>query len=173
MLTRLRAKGLSEDELLFWQQRDELSVTNVLGHDVSEGVDVRVLLWDTYTLPFQAQPTPKKVQEVFEPLGIRCLLDDSCKGLLNHPLESHHQNTAVIDSRLAFVGGLDLMVENGGDYDRWDTKGHPFHTPLRLSKDGTMPHSWHDVHAHFCSKHLLMGGHFLRTAENMSEPCVE
>src|SRR5579864_2776086 len=27
MLTWLRAKGLSEDELLFWQQRDELSVT--------------------------------------------------------------------------------------------------------------------------------------------------
>ena len=41
------------------------------------------------------------------------------------------------------------MVENDGDFDRWDTKGHPFHTQLRLGKDGKMPHSWHDVHTVF------------------------
>ncbi|HEY6542494.1 MAG TPA: phospholipase D family protein [Ktedonobacteraceae bacterium] len=146
LLSWLRAKGLAEEELRFWQDCQELSITSVLSRVVEKGVDVRVLLWDTYTLPFQSNPNPKKVQEMLESIGIRCLLDDSHLGLLNHPLEAHHQKTAVIDGRLAFVGGLDLMMENSGEYDRWDTKGHPFHSPLRLGKDGRMPHSWHDAH---------------------------
>jgi hypothetical protein len=100
---------------------------------------VRVLLRDTYTLPFQSNPNPKKVQEILESIGIHCLLDDSHLGLLNHPLEAHHQKTAIIDGRLAFVVGLDLMMQNSGEYDRWDTKSHPFHSPLRLGKDGNMP----------------------------------
>jgi len=147
LLAWLRAKGLTEDEVLFWQNCEELSVTNILSYAVNKGVDVRVLLWDTYTLPFH--PSPKNVQKILEPLGVSCLLDDSHMGLLNHPLVAHHQKTAVIDSRLAFVGGIDVMVESNGDNDRWDTKGHPFHTPLRLDKDGKMPHSWHDVHVLF------------------------
>jgi len=55
----------------------------------------------------------------------------------------------VVDSRLAFVGGIDMMVENDGDFDRWYTKGHPYHTQLRVGKDGKIPHSWHDVHVLF------------------------
>ncbi len=149
LLAWLRSRGLAEEELLFWQQCDELNVTNVLSHAVDKGVDVRVLLWDTYALPSQPIPDPKNVQDVLESLGIHCVLDDSHKGLLNHPLMAHHQKTAVVDSRLAFVGGIDVMVENTGDFDRWDTKGHPFHTSLRLGKDGKMPHSWHDVHTVF------------------------
>src|SRR5579863_5121238 len=149
LLSWLRAKGLSEEELRFWQDCQELSITSVLSRVVEKGVDVRVLLWDTYTFPFQSNPNPKKVQEILESIGIRCILDDSHLGLLNHPLEAHHQKTAVIDGRLAFVGGLDLIMENSGEYDRWDTKGHPFHSPLRLGKDGRMPHSWHDVHVLF------------------------
>ena len=149
LLAWLRARGLAEEELLFWQDCDELSATNVLSHAASKGVDVRILLWDTYELPTQPIPDPKKVLEILEPLGIRCLLDDSHKGLLNHPLMAHHQKTAVVDSRIAFVGGVDVVVENNGDFDRWDTKGHPFHSGLRLGKDGKMPHSWHDVHAVF------------------------
>lgn len=146
LLAWLRAKGLTEEEQDFWQDCQELSITSVLSRVAEKGVDVRVLLWDTYTLPFQPNPDPKKVQEILESIGIRCLLDDSHLGLLNHPLEAHHQKTAVIDGRLAFVGGLDPMMENSGDYDRWDTKGHPFHSPLRMGKDGKMPHSWHDAH---------------------------
>jgi len=42
LLQWLRAKGLAEEELLFWQQCDGLSVTNVLNYAVSKGVDVRV-----------------------------------------------------------------------------------------------------------------------------------
>lgn len=149
LLSWLRAKGLVEEELRFWQDCQELSITSVLSRVAKRGVDVRVLLWDTYTFPFQSNPNPKKVQEILEAADIRCLLDDSHLGLLNHPLEAHHQKTAVIDGRLAFVGGLDPMMENSGDYDRWDTKGHPFHSPLRMGKDGKMPHSWHDAHVLF------------------------
>lgn len=149
LLQWLRAKGLAEEELLFWQQCDELSVTKVLKYAISKGVDVRVLLWDTYAFPSQACPDPKNVQSILDALGVRCLLDDSHKGLLNHPLMAHHQKTAIVDSRLAFVGGIDVMVENDGDFDRWDTKGHPYHTQMRVGKDGKMPHSWHDVHVLF------------------------
>jgi phosphatidylserine/phosphatidylglycerophosphate/cardiolipin synthase-like enzyme len=149
LLAWLRARGLSEEELLFWQQSKELSITNVLSQAVSKGVDVRVLLWDSYALAAQSNPDPKNVQDSLEALGIRCLLDDSQKGLLNHPLMSHHQKTTIVDSRLAFVGGIDVMVENNGDFDRWDTKSHLFYSRLRLVKDGKMPHSWHDVHAVF------------------------
>ncbi|HZS75922.1 MAG TPA: phospholipase D family protein [Ktedonobacteraceae bacterium] len=143
----LRSKGLSREAIRFWQQSEALSVASVLGYAVSRGVDVRVLLWNTYTLPFQ--PGPEQVQEALEKVGVKCLLDDSHMGLLNHPLEAHHQKAVVVDSRLAFVGGIDMMIENNGEYDRWDTKGHHYHTPLRLNKDGKMPHSWHDVHTVF------------------------
>jgi phosphatidylserine/phosphatidylglycerophosphate/cardiolipin synthase-like enzyme len=147
LLDWLRGKGLSEEVLLFWQDCEELSVANVLRHAVEKGVDVRVLLWDTYTLPFH--PGPGDVQRNLEALGVCCVLDDSHKGLLNHPLEAHHQKTVVIDSRLAFVGGVDIMVNSNGEYDRWDTKGHPYHTQLRLDKNKKMPHSWHDTHVLF------------------------
>ncbi|MGZ6367514.1 MAG: hypothetical protein ACXWPS_16325, partial [Ktedonobacteraceae bacterium] len=90
LLTWLHAKGLSEEELLFWQRCNELSVANVLGYAVNKGVDVRVLLWDTYSLPSQPNPDPKNVRDILEALGIHCLLDDSHKGILNHPLMAHH-----------------------------------------------------------------------------------
>jgi phosphatidylserine/phosphatidylglycerophosphate/cardiolipin synthase-like enzyme len=103
LLDWLRAKRLEEQDLLFWQQCEALSVTNILSYAVSKGVDVRILLWDSYSLPFQ--PTSAQhIQEHFEPLGIYCLPDDSQKGLLNHPLTSMHQKAVVVDSRYAFVG---------------------------------------------------------------------
>ncbi|MEO7020805.1 MAG: phospholipase D family protein [Ktedonobacteraceae bacterium] len=147
LLRWLRAKHLPEEALRFWQDCPELSVINVLGYMVHKGVTVRVLLWDTYSLPFQL--SPKDVQKALEALGMCCLLDDSHMGLLNQPLDAHHQKTAIVDSRVAFVGGIDVMTEKNGEFDRWDTKGHPYHTPLRLNKDGNMPHSWHDVHVLF------------------------
>ena len=147
LLAWLRTQGLSADDLRYWQSDEELSVANVLACAVKRGIDVRVLLWDTYTLPFQH--SPGKVQEALKPLGILCLLDDSHMGLLNHPIEAHHQKSIIIDERQAFVGGIDMMKNNDGDYDRWDTKGHPYATPWRMGKDDKMPHSWHDVHMLF------------------------
>jgi phosphatidylserine/phosphatidylglycerophosphate/cardiolipin synthase-like enzyme len=147
LLAWLRAQGLSTEALNYWQSDEDLSVTNVLAYVVKRGIAVRILLWDTYTLPFQH--SPGDVQKALEPLGISCLLDDSHMGLLNHPIEAHHQKTVIVDERVAFVGGIDMMSENNGDYDRWDTKGHPYATPLRTGKDGKVPHSWHDVHTLF------------------------
>ena len=149
LLRWLRKKGLAEKDLRFWQECDQLSVTNVLRYVVSKGVNVRVLLWDTYTFPLSLHPAPKEVQKTLEALGVCCVLDDSHMGLLNHPLEAHHQKTAIVDSQYAFVGGIDVMMDSRGEFDRWDTKGHPYHTPLRLDKDGKMPHSWHDTHVLF------------------------
>ena len=147
LLTWLRAKGLTEPDLIFWQQCEELSVKNVLSYAVAQGITVRVLLWNTYTLPFQ--PSPKQVQETLEEIGVYCLLDDSHMGLFNHPTMAHHQKTVVVDNTFAFIGGIDMMMQSNGEYDRWDTKGHPYHHPLRIGKDGKMPHSWHDVHILF------------------------
>lgn len=147
LLVWLRAKGLTEPDLVFWQQCEELSVKNILSYAVAKGVAVRVLLWNTYTLPFQ--PNSKQVQETLEAFGIYCLLDDSHMGLFNHPTLAHHQKTVVVDNSYALIGGIDMMMQNNGEYDRWDTKGHPYHHPLRLGKDGKMPHSWHDVHVLF------------------------
>ncbi len=149
LVSWLRAKGLAEKELTFWQECEELSVSNVLRYVVGKGVDVRVLLWDTYTLTTSIHEVPKKVQARLEELGVHCVLDDSHKGLLNHPLEAHHQKTAIVDNQLAFVGGIDVMMNSDGDFDRWDTKGHPFYTQLRVSKAGKVSHSWHDVHVLF------------------------
>lgn len=143
LLRWLREKGLADEDLRFWESCEQKSVANVLQHAASKGVDVRVLLWDTYTLPFQT--SPKDVRNALESVGVKCLLDDSHLILLNHPLEAHHQKTVTVDGRYSFVGGIDMMVQNGGDFDRWDTKGHPYHTPLRLDKDGNMPHCWHDA----------------------------
>ncbi len=148
LLNWLRAKGLEERDLLFWQQCEALNVTNVLSHAAGKGVDVRILLWDSYALPFQTT-SAQQIQELLEPLGVYCLPDDSQKGLLNHPLTSMHQKAMVVDNRYAFVGGIDMMTEGDGNYDRWDTKGHFFHNPLRASKDGVMPYGWHDVHVLF------------------------
>ncbi|HEY5003855.1 MAG TPA: phospholipase D family protein [Ktedonobacteraceae bacterium] len=147
LLAWLCAQGLSAEDLAYWQSDEDLSVANVLAYAVRHGVSVRILLWDTYTLPFQH--SPGDVQKTLEPLGILCLLDDSHMGLLNHPIEAHHQKTIIVDERYAFVGGIDMMSENDGDYDRWDTKGHPYATPWRTGKDGKVPHSWHDVHTLF------------------------
>lgn len=149
LLSFLNRKGLSKKELRFWQECEELSVTTVLRYAVNKGVDIRVLLWDTYTLPFSFHTSPGDVKKALEELGVCCVLDDSHKGLLNHPLEAHHQKTAIVDSRFAFVGGIDMMIGNNGEFDRWDTKGHLYHTPLRLNHDGKMPHSWHDTHVLF------------------------
>ncbi len=81
----------------------------MLNYAVNKGVDVRVLLWDTYTLPSPPSPNPKNVQDILESLGVRCLLDDSHKGLLNHPLMAHHQKAAVVDSRRYHTVGMTFM----------------------------------------------------------------
>ncbi|GHO44132.1 phospholipase D family protein [Ktedonospora formicarum] len=147
LLRWLHKKGLSEADIAFWQDCDSLDVTNVLGYVASKGVDVRILLWDFFSAPFQKGS--QQIKEELEAQGILCLTDNGDRDLLNHPIQSLHQKTMVIDNRYAFVGGIDLMTEKGGDFDRWDTKGHIYYNVLRLGLNDQMPHSWHDVHFHF------------------------
>lgn len=142
----LRGKGLAPDEIAFWSSEQELSVCNVLRYAVERGVNVRVLLWDAYTLPFHSGP--RQIKEQLEAVGVICLLDNSNQDL-QHPIESLHQKTVTIDGQYAFVGGIDLMARSDGEFDRWDTKGHPYYNLLRRNKHGRMPHSWHDVHVLF------------------------
>lgn len=144
LIEGLRAEGFSEADVQFWLTHD-LSVQAVLGYVLSKGVEVKVLLWHSQEAFSHYQPLETK-QEL-EAVGVHCVLDDSARGLIHHPVESLHQKTAIIDGTHAFVGGVDLLIEKEGDYDRWDTPTHAFSTPLRRNDQQKTPHPWHDVHS--------------------------
>ncbi|GER87617.1 phospholipase [Dictyobacter vulcani] len=146
LLSWLRDKGLSEADLQFWQKCEVLSVVNVLGYAVSKGVDVRILLWDTLKVPFQAGT--KQVKETLDAVGVQCVLDDS-QLTIEHPIASLHQKAITVDGQFAFVGGIDLMAEPDGNHDRWDTKGHVYDNVLRVGKNGKLAYGWHDMHITF------------------------
>jgi phosphatidylserine/phosphatidylglycerophosphate/cardiolipin synthase-like enzyme len=144
LINGLRAEGFSDADIEFWCTHD-LSVQAVLGYAVHKGVEVKVLLWDSPEEFSHYQPHEARRQ--LEAVGVTCLLDDSARGLIHHPIESLHQKTSIIDGTYAFVGGVDLLIEKAGDYDRWDMPSHPFTTPLRHNALQQTPHPWHDVHA--------------------------
>jgi phosphatidylserine/phosphatidylglycerophosphate/cardiolipin synthase-like enzyme len=83
-------------------------------------VDVRVLAWAGAPLPL-FHPTRSEVRAAREALvrgtRIRMALDRH-----ERPLHCHHEKLAVIDGRIAFVGGIDLTALDG---DRLDTPDHP------------------------------------------------
>ena len=147
LLAELRAEGIDGADLAFWCNHD-LSVQAVLGYAVSKGVEVRVLLWDCLNiLGLFSSYNPKVAHEQLTQVGVNCILDDSARGLLHHPVESLHQKIAVVDGTHAFVGGVDLMVELNGDFDRWDTPAHLYSSPYRQGQSYTSQHPWHDVHS--------------------------
>ena len=138
LLADLRAQGLGESEIAFWYTH-ELTVEAVLGFAASKGIEVYVLLWSGARLFTLADY--KSVHVQLTRVGVTCILDDSAFDMLHHPLESLHQKMAVVDGTHAFVGGIDPLVEPGGDFDRWDV---PLH---RYYEEESSPHPWHDVHA--------------------------
>ena len=148
LLAWLRAEGLQEADIEFWRTHD-LSVQAVLGYAVSKGVEVKALLWDCLEIPVvvAAHYSPKTAHEQLTQVGVTVILDDSARGLLHHPAESLHQKISIVDGTHAFVGGVDLLIELNGDYDRWDMPTHPFASPLRRTSEKTSPHPWHDTHA--------------------------
>ena len=147
LLAWLRAEGLQEADIAFWQAHD-LSVQAVLGYAASKGVEVRALLWDCIDVPVLASHySPNTAHEQLQQAGITCVLDDSARGLLHHAAESLHQKISIVDGTHAFVGGVDPLIELNGDYDRWDVPTHPFASPLRRTSEKTSPHPWHDAHA--------------------------
>ncbi len=146
LVARLRAAGLDDAAhrpLDGWQLR----VVDVLGFAAGRGVDVRVLLWDPYdprgTVHMVNNPTEQ--QRLLQERGVQCRLDKSSRSLL-HVAQALHQKCAVVDGRTAFVGGVDLTVQYGGDFDRWDTPSHPFDADARATDLGPAPHPWHDAH---------------------------
>ncbi|HTI15489.1 MAG TPA: phospholipase D family protein [Dictyobacter sp.] len=139
----LRAAGLQEQDIAFWFQH-ELTVEAVLGYAVQKGVEVKVLLWKSPSA--FSHYDPQEAHDRLTAVGVTCILDDSAHGIVHHPVESLHQKMTSVDG-VSFVGGLDPLIEKGGDFDRWDTPDHLFDEPLRYTPEGTTPHSWHDVHA--------------------------
>ena len=58
----------------------------------------------------------------------------------DHPTGAcHHQKMLVIDDQLAFCGGLDITA------NRWDTRAHRAHEPLRRQPDGDPYEPFHDA----------------------------
>src|SRR3989440_3193332 len=147
LLAELRAAGLEEADIDFWRTHI-LSLQAVLGYAVSKGVEVKVLLWDSLPLPGLSYYKPKEAHEQLIQVGVTCLLDDSARGIVHHPVESLHQKTGIVDGTHAFVGGFDPVIELGGHFDHWDTSAHLFSSPLRCNSEDPNPYPWHDVHAH-------------------------
>src|SRR5712691_10390677 len=147
LLAELRAEDLQGADLDFWLTHD-LSAQAVLGYAVSKGVEVKVLLWGCLEIPgLSSHYSPNQTYEQLTEMGVTCILDDSARGILHHPVESLHQKISIVDGTHAFVGGVDLLIELNGDFDRWDTPSHPFFSPLRCTSENTSPHPWHDVHS--------------------------
>ncbi len=144
LLSKLREAGLQETDIDFWRTH-ELSVRSVLGYAVTKGVEVKVLVWKG--APVMAVCSAEESYEELTAEHVDCILDDSSFGILHHPVESLHQKISVVDGFYAFVGGVDLVIENSGDFDRWDTPTHAYNTPLRANDEGQTPHPWHDTHA--------------------------
>jgi phosphatidylserine/phosphatidylglycerophosphate/cardiolipin synthase-like enzyme len=98
--------------------------------DLAERVDVRVLTWAGAPLPL-FRPSRKIVRRMRDNLcrgtRIRCALDAR-----ERPMHCHHEKTIVIDDRIAFVGGIDLTLDNG---DRFDSSEHVARGSV----------GWHDV----------------------------
>jgi phosphatidylserine/phosphatidylglycerophosphate/cardiolipin synthase-like enzyme len=144
LVSMLRAIDLDEDKIAFWCSHN-LTVQTILGHMVQQGVEVKALIWDCSN--FFAHYNPQAAYQELVDVGVTCILDDSTRGLLHHPIESLHQKIAVVDGTHAFVGGIDTLIELNGDFDRWDTPAHHFFSPFRANRKDRSPHPWHDVHA--------------------------
>ena len=144
LTAELHAEGLQEPDIAFWFNND-LSLRAVLGYAVSKGVEVKVLLWKANEMLTHCNPNG--AYEELTAVGVTCILDDSAQGILHHPVESLHQKISVVDGEHAYVGGVDPLIETEGDFDRWDTSGHSFETPLRRTPKGDSPHPWHDAHS--------------------------
>ncbi|PWT71271.1 MAG: hypothetical protein C5B60_11135 [Chloroflexi bacterium] len=141
----LRAEGFREETIALWTA-NKLQVIEVLGHAVQHGVKVGVLLWDAFHMGSHVTNDPVEQQKLLRAVGVDCLLDDSSRQV-THITQSLHQKCCVVDGKIAFVGGIDLTVQDSGDYDRWDTHSHLCAAPERAASRSAAAHPWHDVHS--------------------------
>jgi phosphatidylserine/phosphatidylglycerophosphate/cardiolipin synthase-like enzyme len=125
--------------------------------DVARRAEVRVLAWAGSPLPL-FRPWAPEVRRAREALtagtGVRMELDT-----YNRPMHCHHEKTAVIDDRVAYVGGIDLTSFAG---NRLDAQGHPPRPGL----------GWHDAAARLEGPAVAdVARHFrLRWQEEAHEP---
>jgi len=163
LLDHLRAAGLDSDAIALWRANG-LALVDVLGLAVRRGVDVRVLLWDPLD-PWDLGHLgndPVVQAAILADQDIQYRLDKNCRSPL-HIAQGLHQKCSVVDNEVAFVGGIDLTVDYGGDFDRWDVSDHPFESELRATERGDSPHPWHDAHV------MLTGAAVLDVERNLSE----
>jgi phosphatidylserine/phosphatidylglycerophosphate/cardiolipin synthase-like enzyme len=100
--------------------------------EAAERADVRLLAWAGAPLPF-FNPSRAAVRTTREALvkGTRIRLELDAK---ERPMHCHHEKLAVIDGRVAYVGGIDLTSLAG---DRLDSSAHPARSSV----------GWHDAAA--------------------------
>jgi phosphatidylserine/phosphatidylglycerophosphate/cardiolipin synthase-like enzyme len=117
-------------EFAMQAREDPVVVRNLLA-EAARRVDVRVLLWAGAPLPLftPSRGTVRAVRDQLTAAGVRCELDAR-----ERPLHCHHEKTLIVDSQIAFVGGIDLTALAG---DRLDSPRHP---PRAAT-------GWHDVAA--------------------------
>jgi phosphatidylserine/phosphatidylglycerophosphate/cardiolipin synthase-like enzyme len=100
------------------RERNRLLLRAVLA-ELAERIPVRVLLWAGSPLPL-FHPDRDDVEGVMHALtfGTKIQL---ARDRLERPMHCHHEKIAVIDDRVAFVGGIDLTTYAG---DRYDSQAH-------------------------------------------------
>src|SRR5438270_3385945 len=87
LLAQLRVAGLQEDDISFWGSSSR-TLQAVLGRAVSKGVDVKALLWDSLPIRRLYYYRPKEAYAQLTQGGVTCMLDDSARGIRQHPAES-------------------------------------------------------------------------------------
>jgi phosphatidylserine/phosphatidylglycerophosphate/cardiolipin synthase-like enzyme len=100
-----------------------------LVREAARRVDVRVLLWAGAPSPLghTGRVAIRRIAEAFRAAGAQVALDSK-----ERPLHCHHEKVAVIDDRVAFVGGVDATDLKG---DRFDSSDHVIRNEI----------GWHDA----------------------------
>jgi phosphatidylserine/phosphatidylglycerophosphate/cardiolipin synthase-like enzyme len=117
-------------ELALARDGDRVVLLDLL-RELARRVDVRVLLWAGAPLPL-FRPSRGDVRDVAEQLrsvGVEVGLDAK-----ERPMHCHHEKLAIVDDRVASVGGIDLTSFYG---DRYDSSAHPWRPDV----------GWHDAAA--------------------------
>ena len=130
--------------------------------ELAETVEVRVLLWAGPPLP-AFRPHRSDVREIREQLTdgtrIQCVLDAR-----ERTMHCHHEKLVIVDSQIAFVGGIDLTTLGG---DRFDHNVHPARGHLGWHDVATelSGPAVHDVSEHFRARWGAVAGERLPTTE--------
>ncbi len=141
---------------------DERVVARDLFIELSQHVDVRVLLWSGAPVPPPIRPSRRDTRRVGEALthGSRVQFAVDKK---ERPLHCHHEKIFVIDDEIAYVGGIDLSTFDG---DRFDTSEHVARAAM----------GWHDASTRLqgpivadVARHFAMRWHEV-TNQRLAEP---